>query len=389
MRKVYLDHNSTTPIRTEVLEAMLPYLKELFGNPSSIHSLGRETKVALEQAREKVASLLNASASEIYFTSGGTESDNWAIKGVAYALENKGKHIVTSQIEHQAVLESCKLLEKEGFKITYLPVDKYGIVNPKDLEKSLREDTILVSVMLANNEVGTIQPMEEMVRLTQEKKNCFHTDAVQAVGKIPVDVKKLGVDLLSLSGHKIYAPKGVGALYIKKGTRINSLAHGGHHERNRRAGTENLSGIVGLGKACELLQQELQDIAGKLKELSESFIKEVQEKIPDVILNGHPTQRVPNTVNFSFKGVEGESIIVSLDLKGVAVTSGSACTSGALEPSHVLTAMGVEPRLAQSSVRFSFGKDNSMEDVEYVTEILPEIIKRLRMMSPVYAASHK
>jgi cysteine desulfurase len=383
-RKVYLDHNATTPVHPEVLEAMLPFYKEKFGNASSIHSFGREAKVALDESREKVAKFLNADPLEIYFTSGGTESDNLAIKGVAWANKNKGKHIITSSIEHHAVLESCKFLEREGFEVTYLPVDRYGIVDPEELRKNLRKDTIIVTIMYANNETGIIEPIEEFSKIAKEIGVYFHTDSVQAGGKIKIDVNKLGVDLLSLSAHKFYGPKGVGALYIRRGVRLTPLAHGGHHEKARRAGTENIPGIVGLAKALEIAHRDMEKEGERLKNLTNSFFEKVTKKIPDVFMNGHPEKRIPNTLNLSFKGVEGESIILNLDLKGIAVASGSACTSGSLEPSHVLSAMGVAPDLAQSSLRFSFGRSNTIEDVDYVVEVLPEIVSKLRAMSPIY-----
>ncbi|MCK4385788.1 MAG: cysteine desulfurase NifS [candidate division Zixibacteria bacterium] len=383
-RRVYLDHNATTPVHPEVLEAMLPYFKDKFGNPSSIHGFGREVKVALEESREKVAKLINAGPSEIYFTSGGTESDNLAVKGTAFANRKKGKHIITSEIEHHAILESCKSLEKEGFEVTYLPVDGQGLIDPDDLGKAMRKDTILVSLMYANNEVGIIEPLEELSKITKENGVYFHTDAVQAMGKVPVDVQKLNVDMLSVSGHKIYGPKGVGAIYIRKGTRITSLSHGGSHERSRRAGTENVPGIVGLAKAVEIAYRDIEEQSKHLKKMSEAFYKKLTQAIPDVFLNGDLEKRIPNTLNLSFKAVEGESIILSLDLKGVAVSTGSACASGSLEPSHVLSAMGISPELAQSAIRFSFGRENTTDDVEYVVEILPEIVSRLRLMSPLY-----
>lgn len=383
-RKVYLDHNATTPVHPKVLEAMLPFYKEGFGNASSIHSFGREVKVALDESREKVAKFLNADPLEIYFTSGGTESDNLAIKGVAWANRKKGNHIITSKIEHHAVLESCKFLEREGFEITYLPVDRYGIIDPEELKKNLRKDTILVTIMYANNETGIIEPIEELSVITKENGVFFHTDAVQAGGKKKIDVNKLGVDLLSLSAHKFYGPKGVGALYIRRGVRLTPLAHGGHHEKARRAGTENIPGIVGLARAMEIAHSDMENEEKRLKSLTNSFFDKVTKKIPDVFLNGHLEKRIPNTLNLSFKGVEGESIILNLDLKGIAVASGSACTSGSLEPSHVLSAMGVAPDLAQSSLRFSFGRSNTMEDVDYVVEVLPEIVSKLRAMSPIY-----
>lgn len=389
MRKVYLDHNATTPVHPDVLQAMLPYYKDKFGNPSSVHQSGRDAKDALEQSRETVAKLINAAPSEIYFTSGGTESDNLALKGTALAQRNKGKHIITSQTEHPAVLESCKFLKKEGYEITYLSVDKYGFVDPDDLRKSIRKDTILVSIMHANNETGLIQPIDELSRISKDNGAHFHSDAVQSYGKLPIDVQKLPADMLSISAHKIYGPKGVGAIYIRKGTRITSMAHGGHHERSRRAGTENIPGVVGLAKAAEVASKDMEKLDRNLKSLTDSFFKKLSKKIPDVFSNGHPEKRLSSTMNVSFKGVEGESIILSLDMKGVAVASGSACTSGALEPSHVLSAMGIDPALAQSSIRFSFGRDNTMEDVNYVVDVLPEIIARLRSMSPIYASPKK
>jgi len=383
-RKIYLDHNATTPVHPEVLEAMLPFYKDGFGNASSIHSFGREAKVALEESREKVAKFLNADPLEIYFTSGGTESDNLAVKGVAWANKKKGNHIITSQIEHHAVLESCKFLEKEGYEITYLPVDKHGLVDHDELKKSIKKETVLVSIMHANNEVGTIQPIAELAGLAKEKGVYFHTDAVQSTGKMKINVNELNVDMLSLSAHKFYGPKGVGALYIRRGVRLTPLAHGGHHEKSRRAGTENVPGIVGLAKALEIAHADMGEEEKRLKHLTETFYKKVTERIPDVFMNGHPVLRIPNSMNLSFKGVEGESIILNLDLKGIGVASGSACTSGTLEPSHVLSAMEVPGDLAQSSLRFSFGRSNTMEDVDYVVEILPEIIAKLRAMSPIY-----
>ncbi|MCJ7458661.1 MAG: cysteine desulfurase NifS [candidate division Zixibacteria bacterium] len=383
-RKIYLDHNATTPVHPEVLEAMLPFYKDGFGNASSIHSFGREAKVALEESREKVAKFLNADPLEIYFTSGGTESDNLAVKGVAWANKKKGNHIITSQIEHHAVLESCKFLEKEGYEITYLPVDKYGLVDHDELKKSIKKETVLVSIMHANNEMGTIQPIAELAGLAKEKGVYFHTDAVQSTGKMKIDVNELNVDMLSLSAHKFYGPKGVGALYIRRGVRLTPLAHGGHHEKSRRAGTENVPGIVGLAKALEIAHSDMQEEERRLKSLTETFFKRVTERIPDVFMNGHPVLRIPNTMNVSFKGVEGESIILNLDLKGIGVASGSACTSGSLEPSHVLSAMRVPGDLAQSSLRFSFGRSNTIDDVNYVVEVLPEIISKLRAMSPIY-----
>lgn len=386
-KKVYLDHNATSPLDPEVLEAMLPCYQDKYGNASSIHSFGREARAAVEEAREKVARLIGVREEEIVFTSGGSEADNFALKGVAYAHQDKGRHIITSSIEHQAVLNTCQYLEKRGFQITYLPVDKYGLVDPDDLKRALTEETILVSIMLANNEMGTIQPIEELAKITKEKKVYFHTDAVQAVGKISVNVKELGVDLLSLSGHKFYGPKGVGALYIRKGVKMDSLIHGGHHEGKRRAGTENVPGIVGLGKTAELASREMESWKEHLLHLRDKLEKGIRERIDYVRLNGHPEKRLPNTLNISFEFIEGESLIINLDLKGVAVSTGSACTSGSLEPSHVLLSMSVPPEIAQGSIRFSLGKGNREEDIDYVLQVLPEIVDRLRKMSPLYKGS--
>ena len=384
MKRVYLDHNATTPTHPEVLEAMLTYFNDSFGNPSSIHQFGQQARKAIDEAREKVANFISAKPEEIVFTSGGTEADNFAIKGVIYANEQNGGHIITSSIEHHAVLNPCEYLEKKGFKVTYLPVDKYGLIDPEETKKAITKETILITIMHANNEVGTIEPIAEIGRIAKERNITLHTDAVQSAGKIPVSVNELHVDLLSLSGHKIYGPKGIGVLYIRKGTRIQPLIHGGHHEKNRRAGTENVPAIVGLGKAIEIAKDTMEKESIRLTNLRNKLCGGIAEKIDHVLLNGHPGKRLPNTLNMSFEFVEGESIILNLDLKGIAVSSGSACTSGSLEPSHVLKAMGVEPAIAQGSVRFSLGKDNTEEDVDYVLEVLPEIIIRLREMSPLY-----
>ena len=384
MRKVYLDHNATTPAHPEVVKAMLPYYEEVFGNASSIHQFGQQARKAIDKAREKVADFIGAKPEEIVFTSGGTEADNFAIKGVAYANEKKGNHIITSSIEHHAVLNPCKYLEKQGFQVTYIPVDRYGLFNPDEVKKAVTKETILITIMHANNEVGTIEPIAEIGKIAKEKGICLHTDAVQTVEKIPVNVDKLNVDLLSLSGHKIYGPKGIGALYIRKGTRIQPLIQGGHHEKNRRAGTENVPAIVGLGKAIEIAKETMEGESIRLTNLRNKLCSGIGEKIDHVHLNGHPGKRLPNTLNMSFEFIEGESIILSLDMKGIAVSSGSACTSGSLEPSHVLKAMGVDPAIAQGSIRFSLGKDNTEEDINYVLEVLPEIIARLRAMSPLY-----
>lgn len=384
MKRVYLDHNATTPLHPEVLEAMLPYYRDIFGNASSVHSFGQEARKGINQAREKVAELLAGDAREIIFTSGGTEADNFAVRGICAVLKEKGNHIITSAIEHQAVLNTCKYLEKNGFEVTYLPVDKYGLVDPDKVKEAINEKTILVSVMHANNEMGTIEPIAEIGNICKEKNVRFHTDAVQTVGKVPTAVNELNVDLLSLSAHKIYGPKGIGALYIRKGTKIEAFIRGGHHERHLRAGTENVAGIVGLGKACELARANLDAQAGHLIKLRDKLEKGIRERIKHVHLNGHPEKRLPNTLDLSFEFVEGESMILSLDLKGVAVSTGSACTSGSLEPSHVLVAMGVPPEIAQGSLRFSLGRENTPEDIDYVLENLPPIIERLRSMSPLY-----
>lgn len=384
-RKIYLDNNSTTPVHPDVSGAMLPYFEEIYGNASSIHGFGQQARKAIDEAREKVAEFIGAKPEEIVFTSGGTESDNLAVKGAAYANEKRGRHIITSSIEHHAVLNTCKYLEERGFEVTYLPVDRYGLIDPVEVRKAIRPgQTVLVSIMHANNEVGTIEPVAEMGKITAENKIIFHTDAVQSIGKIPVNVDELNVDLLSLSGHKIYGPKGIGALYIRKGTRIEPLIYGGHHEKNRRAGTENVPAIVGLGKAIEIAGNSMKEESAHMSALCNKLFTGLNRKIERIFLNGHPERRLPNTLNVSFKFIEGESIILNLDMKGIAVSSGSACTSGSLEPSHVLKAMGVDAALAQGSIRFSFGKDNTEGDVDYLIEVLPEIVERLRKMSPLY-----
>jgi len=383
-RQVYFDHAATTPVKREVLDAMMPYFSEAYGNPSSIYALGRKSRKAIEEAREKVAGVLNADPSEIFFTGSGTEADNWAIKGVAYANAKKGKHIITSAIEHHAILHTCNYLESEGYEVTYLPVDADGLVSPEDVEKAIRPDTILVSIMTANNEIGTIQPIAEIGRITRSKNVLFHTDAVQAVGHMKLDVKELNVDLLSLSAHKFYGPKGVGALYIRKGTKITQYMHGGAQERNRRASTENVPGIVGLGKAIELAHENMETSNKKLITLRDRLINEVLEKIPYVRLNGHREKRLPGNVNFSFEYLEGESLLLMLDMKGIAGSSGSACTSGSLDPSHVLLAIGLPHEIAHGSLRLTLGEDNTDEDIDYLMEVLPPIVERLREMSPLY-----
>ncbi len=383
-KKIYLDHAATTPVKPEVLEAMLPYFTEKYGNPSSIYSLGRENRKAIEEAREKVAKALNAQPKEIFFTSGGSESDNWAIKGIAYANQNKGKHIITTNIEHHAVSNTCKYLEKQGFEVTSVPVKENGIVDIEDIKKAIRPDTILISVMFANNEIGTIQPIKEIGELAREKGIYFHTDAVQAIGNIPVDVGDMSIDLLSLSAHKFYGPKGMGVLYIKDEVRIHSFIHGGEQERGKRASTENVAGIVGLGKAIEIADTNINTYNEKLLKLRGRAIKEILEKIPYSRLNGDPEKRLPGNVNISFEFVEGESILLSLDMKNICASSGSACTSGSLDPSHVLLAIGLPHEIAHGSLRLTFGEENTDSDIDYLLEVLPPIIEKLRAMSPLY-----
>lgn len=386
MRKVYLDHGATTPMRNEVIDTMITIYREEAGNPSSIHQFGRSAKKQLEEARMTVASLIGADAKEIIFTGSGTESDNIAILGLARmkAKQGKGKHVITSAVEHHAVSDTCKSLEKEGFEVTFLPVDEHGRVSVEDVQNALREDTILVTIMHANNEVGTIQPIAEIGKILKDHPAAFHTDAVQTVGKVPVNVNDLGVDLLSISAHKIYGPKGVGVLYIRKGIRVEPLMIGGGQERKIRPSTENLAGIVGLAKAMELAIGELEQESKRLQTLRDRLIKELLEKIPETKLNGHPTERLPHNANISFEYIEGESLILSLDMKGIAVSSGSACTSGSLDPSHVLMAMGLCHQTAHGSLRMTLGKDTTDEDIDYVINELEVVVSRLRDMSPVW-----
>ncbi len=381
MKRIYMDHNATTPLREDVLEVMLPYLRGEFGNASSLHYFGIQARRAVEAGREKVATALGAQLREIILTGCGTEADNQAIKGVMFANRGKGDHIITSRIEHKAVLQPCQYLEKQGFRATYLPVDEYGLVNPDDVAQAITGRTVLVSVMFANNEVGTIQPIGAIAQVCRERGVYFHTDAVQTVGKLPIDVSELGIDLLSLSAHKFYGPKGVGALYVRKGVRVDPLLHGGHQEWGRRAATENVAGIVGLGRALELRLGEMDAEAERLTALRERLYAGLLARIPHVYLNGHPSERLPGTLNVCFEYIEGEGIIMGLDLAGVAVSSGSACTSADFSPSHVLLAMGVHPAMAQGSIRFGLGRENSDADVDYVLEKLPPIIERLRAMS--------
>ncbi|MBI2369563.1 MAG: cysteine desulfurase NifS [Deltaproteobacteria bacterium] len=384
MRRVYLDHNATTPIHPEVGAAMQHYIQEVWGNPSSIHWAGRDARTGLEEARERVAALLNADPDEVIFTSSGTEADNLALKGVAYARRDRGDHIITTSVEHPAVIETGQALEKEGFRVTWLRVDRQGMVDLDDLRRAITPKTILISVMTANNETGVLFPIQEIGELARERGILFHTDAVQAVGKLLLDVKALPVDLLSLSAHKIYAPKGVGALYIRRGLKLRPLIHGGHQEKSRRAGTENMVGIVALGKAAELARQDLEGEAAHLEKLRDRLYEGIVKVIDGLHLNGHPEHRLPSTLNVSFEHVEGESLLLSLDLEGVAVSTGSACSAGTLEPSHVLVAMGLSPEIARGAIRFSLGKWNTAEDVDYVLDLLPSIVKRLRLLSPFY-----
>ena len=378
-----MDHAATTSTGVEVVEAMEPYFTLKYGNPNNIHSFGQEARKAIEEAREKIAHLIGANSSEIVFTAGGTEADNHAIKGIAWANQKKGNHIITSKIEHHAVLHSCQFLEKQGFRVTYLPVDKYGLIDPEDVKKAITGKTILVTIMHANNEIGTIEPIKEISKVVKKAGVYFHTDSVQTVGHIPIDVNDLGVDMLSMSGHKFYGPNGVGALYLRKGTRIVNLIDGGAQEKNRRAGTENVAGIVGLSKAAELTEKRL--VQGKEVEvikLRDKLIKGITEKIDHTYLNGHPTKRLPGNANFCFEFIEGESMLLSLDMEGVAASSGSACTSGSLTASHVLLAIGLPPEIAHGSLRLTLGKDNTEKEIDYVIDILPGIIEKLRALSP-------
>ncbi len=387
MERIYLDYAATTPTDPDVLQAMLPYFSDVFGNPSSIHSYGQEAQGAIEEARAKVAKLIGARSEEIVFTSGGTESDNFAVKGAAYANEAKGNHIITSTIEHHAVMEPCKFLQKRGVSVTYLPVDEYGMVDPGDVKKALTDKTILISVMHANNEMGTIEPVAEIGKIAREAGVLFHSDAVQTVGHIPIDVNELGVDLLSMSAHKLYGPKGVGALYIRKGSRITTYMHGGEQEKRRRASTENVPGIVGFGKAAELALQDMSQEMTRLTKLRDRLIKGIMEQIENVCLNGHPQKRLPNNVNVSVDFVEGESMLLTLDMEGICASTGSACSSASLEPSYVLLAMGLSHEQAHSSLRFSLGKWTKEEDISRLLEVLPRVVAKLRAMSPLLKKS--
>ncbi len=382
IKYVYLDHAATTPPHPEVAKAMEPYLAEKFGNPSALYSLGRESRNAIEEARRKVASLIGASPEEVYFTSGGSESDNMALFGTLLANEAKGNHVVTTVIEHHAVLETAEFLEKHGYAATFVDVDSTGLVDPGEIRKAIKPETVVVSVMHANNEVGTIEPVREIAAVCREAGVIFHSDAVQTVGNIPVDVDELGVDLLSISGHKLYGPKGVGAIYIRKGTRISRFIHGGEQERGMRAGTENIAGIVGLGIAAEVAALEMDEKVERITALRRRLVEGLTASIDDMALNGHPERRLPNNAHFRIQFIEGEAICLQLDSFGIFASTGSACSSEALEPSHVLLAIGVEPREAQGSVRFSLGRSTTEEDIDYVIEKLPPVVARLRSMSP-------
>ena len=387
MGRIYLDYAATTPTHPEVVEAMLPYFSEVFGNPSSIYTCGQEAKGAIEEARSKVAELIGARDEEIVFTSGGSEADNFAIKGVAYANESEGNHIITTTIEHHAVLETCHFLETKGFRVTYLPVDEYGLVAPEEVRQAITSKTILISVMQANNEIGTIEPIAEIGKIAREARIYFHTDAVQTVGHLPISVDELGVDLLSMSAHKLYGPKGVGALYIRKGTKLLPFVHGGEQERGRRASTENVPGIVGLGKAVEIARQEMSEEAERLTGLRDKLINGLLGQIDHTRLNGHPTNRLPNNVNVSIAFAEGESMCLNLDLEGICTATGSACSSAITEPSHVMLALGLPPLEAHSSLRFSLGKWTTEEEIDRVLEVLPRIVAKLRAMSPLLKSS--
>jgi cysteine desulfurase len=384
MNRIYMDNAATTRVTEPVAQAMMPYLTEVFGNPSSVHGFGRDARKALDHARAQVAQALGAEPREIYFTGCGTESDNWTIRGAAYAHKNKGNHIITTTIEHHAVLHTCEQLEKEGFEVTYLEVDENGLIDLKALEAAIRPTTILITVMAANNEIGTLEPIEEIGSIARAHNVLFHTDAVQAIGSVPFDVKRMNIDMLSLSGHKFHAPKGVGALYIRSGVKIDRLIRGGAQERGQRAGTENLASIVGMGRAIELATQNLEAHNAKLSALRDRMIQGILDKIPEVRLNGHPTLRLPGNVNVSVRYIEGESLLLSLDLKGIAASSGSACTSGSLDPSHVLLAIGLPHEIAHGSLRFSLSEENTEAEVDYVVDTLQEIVDRLRAMSPLY-----
>jgi cysteine desulfurase len=382
--RIYLDHAATTYTKPEVLEEMLPYFTENYGNPSSVHSFGREARKAMDLARERTARALHTDPGNIFFTGSGTEADNWAVKGAALANRKKGNHIITTSIEHHAVLHTCRYLERNGFEVTYLAVDKYGLVDAEQVRNAITDQTILISVMTANNEIGTIQPIREIGTIAKEKGILFHTDAVQAIGSVPIDVEEMNIDLLSLSAHKFYGPKGIGALYMRKGVKVQQILHGGAQERNRRAGTENLPAIVGLGKAIELAVQDIPGHNARLETLRDRLITGILSTVEHTRLNGHPERRLPGNVNFSFEFIEGEALLLSLDIKGIAGSSGSACTSGSLDPSHVLLAIGLPHEIAHGSLRLTLGENNTEEEVDYVLEVLPQVVQKLREMSPLF-----
>lgn len=384
MKKAYFDNAATTKLDKEVLDVMLPYLIDEYGNASSIYRLGRDNKKAIEDAREKIAKAINANPEEIYFTSGGTESDNTIIRGVAYANKNKGKHIITSKIEHPAVIETCKQLEKEGFEITYINVLENGIIDINELESKIKKDTIIISIMFANNEIGTIQPIEKIAKIAKKHNVVFHTDAIQAVGSLSIDVKSMDIDALSMSAHKFYGPKGIGAIYIKKGIKFEKFLNGGHQERNKRAGTENVPAIIGMAKAIELAYENLNENNKKITKLRDYYIEQVKKNIPYIKINGDLEKRLSGNINISFRFIEGEGLLLNLDLKGIYASSGSACTSGSLNPSHVLLAIGLSHEIAHGSLRISIGKYNTKEEVDYLVANLTEIVQRLRDMSPLY-----
>ncbi len=384
MNNIYFDNASTTAVRKEVFDEIKPYLLDFYGNASNIYDLAKKSQEAIKKARKQIADAICAKSDEIYFTAGGSESDNWAIKGVADALADKGKHIITTKIEHHAVLNTCKFLEKHGYDVTYIDVDEYGIVSIEDLKKAIRQDTILISVMFANNEIGTIEPIEEIGKIAHEKGIYFHTDAVQAVGHLKIDVYKMNIDMLSISGHKLGAPKGVGALYIKNGINISNLIHGGGQEKGKRAGTENVASIVGLGKAVELANAEIEESTDYITKMRDKIIENIMSNIKYCRLNGHPTKRLPGNVNISFEFIEGEGMLLLLNSKGICATSGSACTSGSLDPSHVLLAIGLPHENAHGSLRITLSKYNTMEEVDYFIKEICGIVSRLRDMSPLY-----
>lgn len=383
-KRIYVDNAATTKVSPEVLDTMLPFFNETFGNPSSIYAEGRAARVAVENARGQVAAAIGADPKEIYFTGSGSEADNWAIRSTAKALKSKGNHIITSAVEHHAVLHTCQDLEKQGFEVTYLPVDEYGMVSADDVKNAIKDTTILITIMFANNEIGTIMPIAEIGKIAKEAGIVFHTDAVQAIGMVPINVNEMNIDMLSLTGHKFHGPKGSGALYVRKGVKLTSFITGGAQERMRRAGTENVAGIVGLGKAIELATADIEAKQKKLILLRDTYIKKVLETVPYSRLNGHPTQRLAGNANISFEFIEGEGMLLSLDMKGISASSGSACTSGSLDPSHVLLAIGLKHEEAHGSLRCSFDEENTLEDVDYIVNSLKDIVERLRMMSPLY-----